>query len=914
MYPKTCPSDALLPPQTVRTKFAVFLRGAQACRAAVSVALLLAAAPSQAAVYDFSAPLQNIDASASQGGVVTLSVFDPAQGVLKQVNINSPTFDLVSANGVAAWSSGATVYCYIYDPTRTNWIGNVNSSGAPTFAPLTTKGVVAWSVANTVHFRVYDQLRTNWVTGSALAGANLTSLSVADGVVAWSTVAGVGFRVYDPARGQWVGETVPFAPTYLFAAMINTNGVVAWSTSSGGIAGTIHAYVYDPTRGGWRASSYLSGPTFDLRNDNGVVAWSKSPNVFFQVYDPSQGQWMFSSANTGFATDLTVSNATVYWGSASGSFVYGYNPSAGQWQVNTFSRPLAYFTVSTNAGNAPLLVDFIDMSLGGASWNWNFDENGATSTLRSPSYRFVTFNQHNVTLTVTSGSGMSSSTNLLIRSDITAPSGTVVINNGDTMSTNIIVNLRLTATDNSGVVSSNRFSNDNSNWSPWENFTTNKAWMLSPGNGNKVVYVQFSDLAANASAVANDSISLDTNPPPTISFVSTNVSENTGMATIQVVLNRIHSQTVSVQYFTSNGTAISGEDYSPAAGLLQFAPGTTVQSFPVSILPDSLVELNETVVLNFGDATNGVIGPAGTLTILDDDLPAVSFASAAYSVREDAGAASVAVRLSSASGQTIGVRYIATNGTALAGADFVATNAVLTFLPGQTNLSFLVPILNDSFNELNETISLLLTNPSNATLAAPGSATLTIVDDEPPSVFFSDGTYYVAEAAGFIRVDVWLNKPFFQDVSVDYLALGGTATPGVDYNPANGRLDFRAGETNSFFLVTILDNVSRQTQLKTVHLALSNFHIATPGAANQADIAILDDEAPPRLTAARWNGGQFQTTLLGPVGQLFTIQISDSLTNWITLTNLTSTSVPLDFTDPTSLGVPLRFYRTVLNP
>jgi hypothetical protein len=82
----------------------------------------------------------------------------------------------------------------------------------------------------------------------------------------------------------------------------------------------------------------------------------------------------------------------------------------------------------------------------------------------------------------------------------------------------------------------------------------------------------------------------------------------------------------------------------------------------------------------------------------------------------------------------------------------------------------------------------------------------------------------------------------------------------------------------------------------------------------EADIVILDDEAPPRLMAPRWNGGQFQTTLLGPTGQLFAIQISDSLTNWTTLTNLTNTSVPLDFTDPTSSGVPVRFYRTVLMP
>jgi PKD repeat protein len=915
MHPAIYPDAPLLQQRAARTTFSPLLRSLSTRYACATwLALLIAATPSSAAVYDFSAPLQNITASASPGGVVSLSVFDPALGVIKQVNVNSPTFDLVSANGIAAWSSGATVYCYIYDPTRTNWIANLTASGAPTFAPLTSKGVVAWSVGSIVHFRVYDQARTNWIAGNAAASGNVNLLTVADGVVAWSTSAGVGFRVYDPAREQWVGEAVLFPPTHLFAALINTNGVVAWSTSSGGIAGNIYAYVYDPTRTGWRASSYLNGPTFDLRNDNGVVAWSKSPNVFFQVYDPSNGLWMASSANTGFASDLIVSNSNVSWSSAGGSFLFGYNPFAGAWQANTPSRPLAYFAVSTNAGNAPLFVDFIDMSIGGASWSWNFDENGATSTVRSPAYRYVTFNKHNVTLTVTSATGISSSTNLLIRSDITAPSGTVIINGGASISTNIIVSLQLAATDNSGIVASNRFSNDSSNWSPWENFTTNKVWMLAPGNGNKIVYVQFSDLAGNLSAVASDTISLDTNPPPTVSFVSTNVSESAGMATIQVVLSRSHSQIISIAYSISNGTATAGSDYSPASDLLQFSPGTTMQSFPVTILPDNQVELNETVILNFDNVTNAVAGAAGTLTILDDDVPAVSFANATYNVSEAGGAASIAVRLNAASGQAVTVQYIATNGTALAGTDFVATNAVLMFPPGQTNLSFLVPILNDSSNELNETISLLLTNPVNATLAAPSSATLTIVDDEPPSIFFNSTTYYVAEATGFIMVNVWLNKPFLQDVAVNYLALGGTATPGVDYNAANGRLDFRAGETNNFFLVTILDNGTRQTDLKTVHLGLSNFHVGTPGVPVEADIVILDDEAPPRLIAPRWNSGQFQATLLGPTGQLFAIQISDSLTNWTTLMTLTNTSVPLEFTDSTMPAPPARFYRTVLGP
>jgi hypothetical protein len=351
--------------------------------------------------------------------------------------------------------------------------------------------------------------------------------------------------------------------------------------------------------------------------------------------------------------------------------------------------------------------------------------------------------------------------------------------------------------------------------------------MLSPGNGNKTVYAQFSDLAGNPSAVANDAISLDTNPPPMISFVSTNASESAGMVTVQVTLSRSHSQLVSVQYFTANGSASDGADYTSASGLLQFSPGTTTQSFPMTILPDTLVELNETITLNLSDATNAVPAGAGTVTILDDDSPTISFANAAYSVGEAGGSASINVRLNAASGQTVTVRYIATNSTAIAGTDFVATNALLTFPPGETNVSFLVPILNDSSNELNETISLLLTNPTNATLAAPSSAVLTIVDDEPPSVFFSASTYYVAEATGFIIIGVWLNKPFLQDVSVNYRRwVGQRRRAWITTPPTAGWIS--APAKRIAFPGNHFDNGARQTQLKTVHLALSNFHVGTP--------------------------------------------------------------------------------------
>jgi hypothetical protein len=56
----------------------------------------------------------------------------------------------------------------------------------------------------------------------------------------------------------------------------------------------------------------------------------------------------------------------------------------------------------------------------------------------------------------------------------------------------------------------------------------------------------------------------------------------------------------------------------------------------------------------------------------------------------------------------------------------------ISFPPGEVSRSFSVSITDDMFDEAEETVNLAMTNPANATLGGQDSATLTIVDDDPP--------------------------------------------------------------------------------------------------------------------------------------------------------------------------------------
>ena len=96
--------------------------------------------------------------------------------------------------------------------------------------------------------------------------------------------------------------------------------------------------------------------------------------------------------------------------------------------------------------------------------------------------------------------------------------------------------------------------------------------------------------------------------------------------------------------------------------------------------------------------------------------------------------------LSAVSAQDVEVDYTTSNGTATAGSDYTASTGTVTILAGNTTQTFNVPILVDTLSEVSETATLTLSNASNATIS-DATATLTIVDDDIPSLSINDVSY-----------------------------------------------------------------------------------------------------------------------------------------------------------------------------
>ena len=87
--------------------------------------------------------------------------------------------------------------------------------------------------------------------------------------------------------------------------------------------------------------------------------------------------------------------------------------------------------------------------------------------------------------------------------------------------------------------------------------------------------------------------------------------------------------------------------------------------------------------------------------------------------------------LSAASANPVTVAWRTANGTAVAGRDYVAGRGTVTFAAGQTRQTIGVWVIGDRIREGNETFSVSLSSPVNATFAAAEArATGTIVNDD----------------------------------------------------------------------------------------------------------------------------------------------------------------------------------------
>ena len=345
------------------------------------------------------------------------------------------------------------------------------------------------------------------------------------------------------------------------------------------------------------------------------------------------------------------------------------------------------------------------------------------------------------------------------------------------------------------------------------------------------------------------SLTASDQPAPEVALSASDfpVSESAGTVAVTAVLSAPCEWPVTVDWATGSGSATPDTDFTPASGTLTWSLGESgAKSFEVTIFDDAMDEDAETFAVALSGPTNAVLGTqiSGLVSIEDDDDPPVlSFVEPLSSFSEGGGEALVWVSLSAASSHQVTVSFATADGTATAGADYGTTSGQLLWEPGDAAPKTIpVSILQDELVEGDETFSVTLSGATNATIGAPNPLSVTIADDDVPTVSFTQLGFAGAEDGPAVVVAARLSEHPSGVARISYATADDTATAGEDYLATSGLLEWQpTDDLTKTFTVGLLDDDDREGA-EEAKLTLSDPEGLSLGARSEVPLIVRDDE------------------------------------------------------------------------
>ncbi|MFT6865638.1 MAG: VCBS repeat-containing protein, partial [Cyclobacteriaceae bacterium] len=394
--------------------------------------------------------------------------------------------------------------------------------------------------------------------------------------------------------------------------------------------------------------------------------------------------------------------------------------------------------------------------------------------------------------------------------------------------------------------------------------------------------------ASNVDATITQSADLDI-------AVAGNGSENGSGSPISitytVTLDKVNNtgSGITVNYSFSGGSATGGSDYTNSTTSIVIPNGASSGTITVPVIEDTDLESTESVEITL--STSGLPSgvslntPSATGTISDDDVASVTISASDATGNEtptDNGEFSVSLNKTNNTGSDITITY-SIGGTATAGPgnDYTILSGTVIIADGQSSATIPVIILNDGLVENSETIVVTLVSsdvPTKVTVGAPGSATVTITDNDTASVTIDDAT---GTEGGNVSFTLELTQDVSGDVVIDVTFTGGTATGlGTDYTSTTQQFTFTGGTagTKTVNVPAASDNLIEGNETFNVSLSL----VSGNGSISVSDTGIgtiddADDNAATEVNIVKTTDG-----VEGGASVVYTVSLSDgsnALTN-----------------------------------
>ena len=304
---------------------------------------------------------------------------------------------------------------------------------------------------------------------------------------------------------------------------------------------------------------------------------------------------------------------------------------------------------------------------------------------------------------------------------------------------------------------------------------------------------------------------------PSVVVVGALGLESAGELAFPVYLSGPIEAPVSMDYSTANGTAVSGDDYTAATNAtLSFAAGETERTVRIAIVDDDVDEnAIETFALTLRQGYAPLADSTGDLEVtgtIQDDDGTTGLAVGDATASEGEGSLTFAVTLGGQSGGSVTVDYATSDGTATAQRDFTDATGTLTFEPGETRRTIVVPLLDDDIHEPSESFPVSLSGAVGANVVH-GTATGLIRDDEVPPFITIRGSESLETA--IMEFVVTVRPESDATVTVDYVTdrtLIAERAPAFsladesDFVYQAGTLTFAPTETSKTIRVQILED------------------------------------------------------------------------------------------------------------
>ncbi len=238
------------------------------------------------------------------------------------------------------------------------------------------------------------------------------------------------------------------------------------------------------------------------------------------------------------------------------------------------------------------------------------------------------------------------------------------------------------------------------------------------------------------------------NDATTFRFNPSSYTRDEGTVTVTLTVEALRvgdpSETITVDYVTSDQTAVAGSNYVRTSGQLVFGPNESVATITVPIIDNATTDGTTTFAVSLsnpmGDGTSSNATPllgapsVATVTIIDNDATTFQFSSSGYTASDSAGVANATVTLSRLGdpNTTFSVNYATSDVTAVAGTDYVATSGKLTFGPGVTSKTIAVPLIKQPVGTDTRSVRITLSQPTNG--AYLGTIASTVVSITNPDL------------------------------------------------------------------------------------------------------------------------------------------------------------------------------------